>query len=92
MPLLAPELLRSFFLSPSGCSADQVLSLAGLPPPEGVTLLGPSLCLPAQVPGWLITQAQTEGAHRGLHHYPRGTDLAEAEDLGGHRAQRLGVS
>ena len=23
----------------------------------------------------------------GLHHYPRGTDLAEAEDPGGHRAQ-----
>ena len=31
-------------------------------------------------------------AHHGLHRYAKGTDRAKAEDLGGHRAQRLGVS
>ena len=72
-------------MPPSSCCVSlsrQVLSLAGLPPPEGVTLLGPSLCLPAQVPGWLITQAQTEGVHRGLHHYPSGTDRARGRGSG----------
>ena len=43
-------------------------------------------------PGGLLALVQTEGAHHGLHHYPSGTDLARAEDPGGHRAQRLGVT
>ena len=38
--------------------------------------------MPAQVPGWLITQAQTEGVHHGLHHYPSGTDRARGRGSG----------
>ena len=59
--------------------------------PSGRYCSGPA-CDYRRTPGGPIAQVQTEDVHHGLHHYPKGTDLAEAEDLGGHRAQRLGVS
>ena len=47
----------------------------GLPPPEWVTLVGPSLCLPAQVPGGPIAQVQTVGLTAGSTTIPRGLIL-----------------
>ena len=65
--------------------------MAGLPPPGLVKMPGHN-SVRRHRPGGLLTLVQTEGAHHGLHHYPSGTDLARAEDPGGHRAQRLGVT